>query len=349
MGHVANLEQDLWATNQYSFEFLFAQEIARSPLLIDDCMEADLVYVPLTVQYLPNRAFEDVNTKIDNFTAHLDLFLPLLSDKPHFMATPWATEFAALNFEALKSAGVTIFTTEGDGSPEYVEVPYPGHYHHHSGLRRNRFMRKALNSKSSLAFECFWTHHDGGALNIREGLMKACLSSPGSCVHFDPEREFDGVLASGSASWMQEFFDKASTAWFCMQPAGDTFTRRSTFDCLLAGSIPVFFSKGSVDHFPWSDIINPLDLVLLVSEDGLQNLFNDTLPNISLQQRTRRLHAIARFARVFQYSLNPHTGRIRWDNVAEVNDWDDALTFSIKTLIRRLQGRHRLPTIQSRP
>lgn len=30
---------------------------------------------------------------------------------------------------------------------------------------------------------------------------------------------------------------------FCLQPKGDSYTRRSVFDCMVAGSIPVFFWK----------------------------------------------------------------------------------------------------------
>ena len=32
---------------------------------------------------------------------------------------------------------------------------------------------------------------------------------------------------------------------FCLQPPGDSYTRRSTFDSILAGCIPVFFTPGS--------------------------------------------------------------------------------------------------------
>jgi len=35
------------------------------------------------------------------------------------------------------------------------------------------------------------------------------------------------------------------TSVFCLQPPGDSFTRRSAFDSILAGCIPVFFHPGS--------------------------------------------------------------------------------------------------------
>jgi len=46
-----------------------------------------------------------------------------------------------------------------------------------------------------------------------------------------------------------------SKSTFCLQAPGDSFTRRSTFDSVLAGCIPVFFSEHTaytqyVWHFP---------------------------------------------------------------------------------------------------
>ncbi|KAI3886057.1 hypothetical protein MKX03_003638 [Papaver bracteatum] len=39
---------------------------------------------------------------------------------------------------------------------------------------------------------------------------------------------------------------------FCLQPNGDSFTRKSIFDCMIAGSIPVFFSHQSAyDQYKW--------------------------------------------------------------------------------------------------
>ena len=39
---------------------------------------------------------------------------------------------------------------------------------------------------------------------------------------------------------------------FCLQPRGDTQTRRSTFDAIIAGCIPVFFNKdGAYTQYTW--------------------------------------------------------------------------------------------------
>ncbi|THG00033.1 hypothetical protein TEA_017570 [Camellia sinensis var. sinensis] len=39
---------------------------------------------------------------------------------------------------------------------------------------------------------------------------------------------------------------------FCLQPRGDSYTKRSVFDCMLAGSIPVFFwFRTAYDQYEW--------------------------------------------------------------------------------------------------
>lgn len=45
--------------------------------------------------------------------------------------------------------------------------------------------------------------------------------------------------SNGTSAILQTFLDSD----FCLQPRGDSFTRRSIFDCMVAGSIPVFFWK----------------------------------------------------------------------------------------------------------
>lgn len=40
-------------------------------------------------------------------------------------------------------------------------------------------------------------------------------------------------------------------AIFCPAPPGDSITRKSIFDSLLAGCIPVIFAKASISQYLW--------------------------------------------------------------------------------------------------
>lgn len=318
-----------------------AQQIVRSPLLVPHCADADLIYVPFNLQWAKCHWAEDIYDIVQNFTDNLENWLPLLHDKPHFMAISFVAIHQAemMNISRFIEAGISFLTIEGDGSPAFVEVPYPSHYHDHAGLPHNRFMQAALWNKSRLAFQCFRTHHGDDVLNIRQQLWEACSIAQESCTHISPDTAKDGEVNEQTAEWAEGFFQQASQAWYCMQPAGDTPTRRSTFDCLLAGSIPVLFDLESLQHFPWADVIEPASLALLVNESDINILFSDILPGISHQQRDQMLHRIAEVSHVYQYSLQPSSHRILWSRVGQIEGWDDAFTFAIKSLIRNLQKR----------
>lgn len=325
-------EQDLWSTNQFSLEFWYTQQIGRSKLLVQDCQDADLVYIPLTTQW-GGCGYEDISGKFAEFTANLNTYLPFLNEKPHFMALARVFMWTGLNLDAYTEAGITFMTVEGDLSRHFIKVPYPGLYHHHDGLHDNRFIRNAITQKKNrMAFECFGLRYP-----FREALYKACTSYPNDCQH--SMADLTGEHANRNAL---QFFTNASRAWFCLQPPGDSFTRRSTFDCLQAGSIPVFFDSTAIAHFPWSDVIDPYGMVFL-SPDDVQQLFNVSLPAIPVADRQTHLNRIAQVAHLYQYALTPHSGLIRWDNVHKIDHWDDAFTFGLKALIRNLQTDNRLP------
>ncbi|MCI27488.1 xyloglucan galactosyltransferase KATAMARI1-like, partial [Trifolium medium] len=70
--------------------------------------------------------------------------------------------------------------------------------------------------------------------DFRAILLNQCRDSGGSCRTVDCG---GSRCANGTAAITETFLDSD----FCLQPRGDSFTRRSIFDCMVAGSIPVFF------------------------------------------------------------------------------------------------------------
>ncbi|KAG5528561.1 hypothetical protein RHGRI_029295 [Rhododendron griersonianum] len=145
-----------------------------------------------------------------------------------------------------------------------VGVPYPTGFHPSSisdvvnwqGFVRNR-------NRTSLF--CFV----GAARadikdDIRAALMSQCRNESGSCRVVDCAR---AECANGRTSNLETFLDSD----FCLQPKGDSYTRRSVFDCMLAGSIPVFFwFRTAYTQYKWflpgqpesySVFIEPRDVV----------------------------------------------------------------------------------------
>lgn len=329
-------EQDLWSTNQYSLNFWWTQQLGRSPLLVQDCSKADIVYIPLADQWAECNYFPDIAAKFEHFTANLHRFLPLLGEKPHFMALSRVGPWTRLDLEKYKAAGITMLTIEGDTTDNFITVPYPALYHHHDGLHYNRFITL---DKENLIFESFgYRGHGGHVLEVREKVYAACAAHPDYCQHSWPDES--GHQASLNAL---QFYTNASNAWFCAQPPGDSPTRRSTFDCLLAGSIPVFFNASSALLFPWSDMVDVRSMVLLYPEDEIDIVFDAVLPSMSQVAKQVHINSIAKHAHLYHYSLTPKTGYVTWDNCSDIDSWDDALTFGLKALLRKLQKTSQVP------
>jgi xyloglucan galactosyltransferase MUR3 len=71
---------------------------------------------------------------------------------------------------------------------------------------------------------------------------------------------------------------------FCLQPAGDTMTRRSAFDAILAGCVPVFFHPLSAyEQYKWHLTEEHETYSVLIPEDELR------AGNVSIEETLRRI------------------------------------------------------------
>jgi hypothetical protein len=70
-------------------------------------------------------------------------------------------------------------------------------------------------------------------------VIQQCKTSSKTCRFLDCGVEANGC--DDPVSLMKLF----ESSVFCLQPPGDSLTRRSVFDSILAGCIPVFFNQGS--------------------------------------------------------------------------------------------------------
>lgn len=81
---------------------------------------------------------------------------------------------------------------------------------------------------------------------IRDQVIEECVESPG-CKLLDCG-SYKLKKCESPSSVMGLFL----SSMFCVQPQGDSLTRRSMFDSMLAGCIPVFFHPGSAyQQYRW--------------------------------------------------------------------------------------------------
>lgn len=339
-GQVISRYNDLFRTNQYALEYIFRKHMIESPLTSESCEAADIVFVPLTLLCQPQ--YKEVQDNIARFTKDPGAFLPYMKAKPHFIVLPRCMQFTYyFDFESLRLAAatftfLTIEPRPGSTDTDVLVVPYPARYHHHDGLARNRFIASALQSKNKkwLAFENFKSGHD--KTGLRQKIAQVCMHEPAQCNHVEVDISYKDHLGNA-----EEWYHNASSSWYCIQPPGGSPTRRSTFDCLLAGSIPVFFTRETVDMLPWNKIVDPSRYTIVASSEDM--MFMSLLDKISVDDRMKYVTYFQEFAHIFQYSITPSSGLIKWGNAMKIDHFDDAFTFSLKTLVRNACGRKLLP------
>lgn len=121
--------------------------------------------------------------------------------------------------------------------PMEIAVPYPTEFHPKT-VSDVRDWQRFVRSRTRTSLFTFVGATRGTVKNDFTGvLLSQCQNETGgSCRHVDCS---ETRCVDGTASILEAFLGSV----FCLQPKGDGFTRRSLFDCMLAGSIPVFFGK----------------------------------------------------------------------------------------------------------
>ncbi|KAM7525607.1 hypothetical protein LguiA_015509 [Lonicera macranthoides] len=277
-----NRSHSWYRTDPHMLELIFHRRILEYPCLTADPDTADAIYLPYyaSIDSLRYLYGPDVNSSYlhglelfqfitqfnspdiwaknkghDHFLVMArtawDFIQPFSDDPPI-----WGTSF----LELPAFYNVTALTLESRAYPwQEQAIPYPTSFHPPnlalfdswiSRVRRSERTTLMLfaggggisaspNVRRSILLECTnCTSGFGSTSQNNHNYLKLCEfvdCSNGICEH-DPIRYMKPMLQST----------------FCLQPPGDTPTRRSTFDGILAGCIPVFFEDLSAkSQYKW--------------------------------------------------------------------------------------------------
>lgn len=117
----------------------------------------------------------------------------------------------------------------------------------------------------------------GNPKSIRGQIIDQCRGS-NSCKLL--ECDFGESKCHSPSSIMKMF----QSSLFCLQPQGDSYTRRSAFDSILAGCIPVFFHPGSAyTQYTWHLPKNFSTYSVFIPEDDIR------IRNVSIVERLKQI------------------------------------------------------------
>ena len=189
-----------------------------------------------------------------------------MSGKDHFLVTGrisrdfrrnsdnnslWGTNLMLLP----ESQNLSFLTIErSPTSYNEFAIPYPTYFHPTSTVEIRQWQDKIKLTNRTVLFSFAGAERPSRSLNglVRTQVIQQCKSSSKTCTFLDCDVKANGC--DDPMSLMKLF----ESSVFCLQPPGDSLTRRSVFDSILAGCIPVFFNQGSaykqyVWHLPNND------------------------------------------------------------------------------------------------
>ncbi|CAI9089936.1 OLC1v1024589C1 [Oldenlandia corymbosa var. corymbosa] len=157
-------------------------------------------------------------------------------------STDWGTRF----FNMPLMQNVSKITVCRDLKDELdISVPYPTAFHPRSRSDIEEWQRFIRSRTRRSLFSFVGATRKKIKNDFRALLVDYCVSETNACKFVDCSAK---KCSDGEPAILEAFLDSR----FCLQPRGDGATRRSFFDCMMAGSIPVYFWEDSFKgQFEW--------------------------------------------------------------------------------------------------
>ncbi|XP_010025931.3 probable xyloglucan galactosyltransferase GT12 [Eucalyptus grandis] len=246
-----------FATNQFLLEVVFRNRMRQYECLTNDSSLASAVFVPFYAGLDVGRHLWNFSTSVRDSLAQ-DL-TNWLADRPewnrmwgrdHFLVggriawdfrrqsndvSDWGNNLMFLP----ESKNMTMLSIESSSWNNDIAIPYPTYFHPSSEAQVLEWQNKVRTHERRYLFSFAGAPRPSLEDSIRSDLINQCKASNGTCALLNC-----GYVVNKCDDPV-EVMNVFESSDFCLQPPGDSFTRRSTFDSILAGCIPVFFHPGS--------------------------------------------------------------------------------------------------------
>ncbi|CAK9171254.1 unnamed protein product [Ilex paraguariensis] len=308
-----NMGSNSWfATHQYTAEMIFHARMEKHHCRTRDPQKADLFYVPfyggLHVSWKfrePNHAIRDaLALELSDYIRKqpwwqrsngMDHFLVVGRTAWDFMRSDGGVDYGAnrlLLLPPVQNMSVLIVERNPWQGLNQHGIPYASYFHPSTMGEMLKWQERMLRIERPNLFSFIGAPRTGvKKAEIRDEILKQCGESTRcllvNCGH-----------GASKCHQPNEVLKVMTMSHFCLQPAGDMFTRRSTFDSLLAGCIPVFFSKHTAySQYAWYLPANPNSYsVFIDGEKDADKRIEDHLVKIPIDKiekmRKKIIHLI---------------------------------------------------------
>ncbi|XP_027362587.1 probable xyloglucan galactosyltransferase GT20 [Abrus precatorius] len=339
---ITKLGKGWYRTHQYSLELIFHSRVLKHPCRVYDENDAKLFYVPFYGGLdILRWHFKNVSNDVkDSLALELVKWLERQgpwkrsSGKDHVFVlgkiswdfrrtseSPWGTRL--LEYEKMQKP-IKLLIERQPWHVNDIGIPHPTHFHPHSDNDIIAWQMKIIRSNRKNLVSFAGAARADAEDNIRSIIIDQCTSlGNGKCQFLN----CSSVKCDEAESIIGLFVESE----FCLQPPGDSPTRKSVFDSLISGCIPVLFDPFTAYYqYPWH---LPQDhdkySVFMDKREVIQMNVNvvERLSNISSREREN-------MRRYIIYELLP--GLVYGDYNAEFDKFQDAFSITVNNLLERV-------------
>ncbi|KAL0390879.1 UNVERIFIED_CONTAM: Xyloglucan galactosyltransferase MUR3 [Sesamum calycinum] len=287
-----------YRTNQFAVDVIFSNRMKQYECLTNDSSLAAAVFVPFYAGFDIARYLWGHNVSTRD-AASLDLVdwlvkrpeWGIMGGKDHFLVAGRITwDFRRLTDQesdwgnkllflpAAKNMSMLVVESSPWNANDYG-IPYPTYFHPAKDADVFIWQDRMRKLERKYLFCFAGAPRPDNPKSIRGQIINQCKNSK-VCKLL--ECDFGESKCHSPSSIMQMF----QSSLFCLQPQGDSYTRRSAFDSMLAGCIPVFFHPGSAyTQYTWHLPKNYSQYSVFIPENDIHK------KNISVEQRLSQISA----------------------------------------------------------
>ncbi|ESW35803.1 hypothetical protein PHAVU_001G266100 [Phaseolus vulgaris] len=337
------LTNNTWyATNQFLLEVIFHNRMTKYSCLTNDSSLASAIFVPFYAGLDVSR-FLWLSNLTDRDSSARDL-LQWLADRPewnkmwgrdHFLISGriawdfrrqrdeesyWGSKFRFLP----ESMNMSMLAVEASSWNNDYAIPYPTSFHPSKDTQVLQWQRKIKFCKRPYLFTFTGAPRPELEGSIRGKIIEQCRASS-VCKFVDCSY---GVERCDDPVNVMKVFESSV---FCLQPPGDSYTRRSIFDSMVAGCIPVFFHPGTAySQYKWHLPKNRSRYSVYIPVKDVKE-WNANVEEVLLKIPEGEVSAM----REEVIKVIPNI--IYADPASELDSFEDAFDLAVKGMVERIE------------
>ncbi|KAH0643220.1 hypothetical protein KY285_018335 [Solanum tuberosum] len=339
---IQNLGTGWYQTHQYSLELIFHSRVLNHPCRVHNADEAKLFYVPFyggldVLRWHFKNVSNDVKDSLGaelvrwlesqkhwfqkSGNDHVFVLGKISWDFRRYSDTIWGSRF--LELDEMQNP-VKLLIERQPWQVNDIGIPHPTYFHPQSDNDIIAWQDRIIKSNRKSLVSFAGAARPDAPENIRSILINQCTSTK------DQECRFLNCN-SGSCNQPESIIELFMESEFCLQPPGDSPTRKSVFDSLISGCIPVIFDPFTAYYqYSWHLPQDHNKYSVFIDQEDVRKMKVNVVERL-MQIPTKERENMRSY---IVYELLP--GLVYGDPKSKLEKFQDAFSITINNLFQRL-------------